>query len=68
MAAGGETGSAPRYVNNLNNTDEHKGAIILHSSRETPHNTESSCISARSKGSAKTKEKWWQPPSLHVEL
>lgn len=36
VAAGGETGSAPRYVNNLNNTDEHKGAIIRHCSRDTP--------------------------------
>ena len=56
MADGGKTGSAPRYVNNLNNTDVHKGAIILQSSKETPHDTEKGCISAHSKGSSKTKE------------
>lgn len=33
-ADGGKTGSAPRYVNNLNNTDVHKGATILHGSGE----------------------------------
>lgn len=57
MADGGKTGSAPRYVNNLNNTEVHKGAIILRSSKEPPHGTAQGCISAHSKGSYKTKGK-----------
>lgn len=57
VADGGKRGSAPRYVNNLDNTGVHKGAIILRGSEENPRDTEKGCVSAQSKGSSKTKEK-----------
>lgn len=56
MADGGKTGSAPRYVNNLNNTEVHKGAIILRSSKETPTVQRKAAFQHIAKAATKPKE------------